>query len=151
MRRGQFLRDPVHLGFRVVEVGAEAEIVLAAAIVAVGNIDLVVGEVLEDPKLTSVRLVTNAEQMVLRETQRAFVSKIAFDKVYEIQAGHSPFLSQPKATAKALLDARRLVHFSGPGFDEIIMPGEREARLEAERRRTGIQIGPVELDRKSVV
>lgn len=31
------------------------------------------------------------------------------------------------------------------GFDEIIMPGEREARLEAERRRTGIQIGPVEL------
>lgn len=32
-----------------------------------------IGEVLEDPKMTSVRLVTNAEQMVLRETQRAFV------------------------------------------------------------------------------
>ncbi len=32
-----------------------------------------IGEVLEDPKTTSVRLVTNAEQMVLRETQRAFV------------------------------------------------------------------------------
>ena len=31
------------------------------------------------------------------------------------------------------------------GFEEIIMPGEREARLEAERRRTGIHIGPVEL------
>lgn len=29
--------------------------------------------VLEDPKITSVRLVTNAEKMVLRETQRAFV------------------------------------------------------------------------------
>ncbi len=29
--------------------------------------------VLEDPQLTSVRLVTNAEKMVLRETQRAFV------------------------------------------------------------------------------
>jgi arsenite-transporting ATPase len=28
---------------------------------------------LEDPSLTSVRLVTNAEKMVLRETQRAFV------------------------------------------------------------------------------
>jgi arsenite-transporting ATPase len=28
---------------------------------------------LEDPQLTSVRLVTNAEKMVLRETQRAFV------------------------------------------------------------------------------
>jgi len=28
---------------------------------------------LEDPKITSVRLVTNAEKMVLRETQRAFV------------------------------------------------------------------------------
>jgi arsenite-transporting ATPase len=32
-----------------------------------------IGELLEDPKITSVRLVTNAERMVLRETQRAFV------------------------------------------------------------------------------
>jgi arsenite/tail-anchored protein-transporting ATPase len=32
-----------------------------------------IGEILEDPKLTSVRLVTNPERMVLRETQRAFV------------------------------------------------------------------------------
>ena len=33
----------------------------------------VVDEVLEDPNVTSVRLVTNPEKMVLRETQRAFV------------------------------------------------------------------------------
>jgi len=32
-----------------------------------------IDELLEDPKLTSVRLVTNPEKMVLRETQRAFV------------------------------------------------------------------------------
>jgi arsenite/tail-anchored protein-transporting ATPase len=32
-----------------------------------------IDEVLEDPKTTSVRLVTNPEKMVLRETQRAFV------------------------------------------------------------------------------
>jgi arsenite/tail-anchored protein-transporting ATPase len=32
-----------------------------------------VGELLEDPNITSVRLVTNPERMVLRETQRAFV------------------------------------------------------------------------------
>src|SRR5215475_8234301 len=32
-----------------------------------------VGELLEDPRTTSVRLVTNPERMVLRETQRAFV------------------------------------------------------------------------------
>jgi arsenite-transporting ATPase len=32
-----------------------------------------IGELLEDPKATSVRLVTNPEKMVLRETQRAFV------------------------------------------------------------------------------
>jgi arsenite-transporting ATPase len=32
-----------------------------------------VGELLENPAITSVRLVTNAERMVLRETQRAFV------------------------------------------------------------------------------
>src|SRR5712671_3382368 len=32
-----------------------------------------IDELLENPKVTSVRLVTNAEKMVLRETQRAFV------------------------------------------------------------------------------
>src|SRR5436305_10711320 len=32
-----------------------------------------IGELLEAPKITSVRLVTNPERMVLRETQRAFV------------------------------------------------------------------------------
>ena len=32
-----------------------------------------IGELLEDPQVTSVRLVTNPEKMVLRETQRAFV------------------------------------------------------------------------------
>ena len=32
-----------------------------------------VGEVLEDPQVTSVLLVTNAEKMVLRETERAYV------------------------------------------------------------------------------
>jgi len=32
-----------------------------------------VGEMMEDPQITSVRLVTNAEKMVVRETQRAFV------------------------------------------------------------------------------
>ncbi len=32
-----------------------------------------VDDIMEDPKITSVRLVTNAEKMVLRETQRAFV------------------------------------------------------------------------------
>ncbi len=32
-----------------------------------------IAELLEDPNVTSVRLVTNAEKMVLKETQRAFV------------------------------------------------------------------------------
>jgi arsenite-transporting ATPase len=32
-----------------------------------------ISDVLEDPKTTSVRLITNPEKMVLRETQRAFV------------------------------------------------------------------------------
>jgi arsenite-transporting ATPase len=32
-----------------------------------------ISELLEDPKVTSIRLVTNPEKMVLRETQRAFV------------------------------------------------------------------------------
>src|SRR5512135_3238835 len=32
-----------------------------------------VDEIMEDPAITSVRLVTNPEKMVLRETERAFV------------------------------------------------------------------------------
>ncbi len=32
-----------------------------------------IDELMEDPQRTSVRLVTNAEKMVVRETQRAFV------------------------------------------------------------------------------
>jgi arsenite/tail-anchored protein-transporting ATPase len=32
-----------------------------------------IGELLSDPKISSVRLVTNAEKMVVKETQRAFV------------------------------------------------------------------------------
>jgi len=32
-----------------------------------------IGELMENPRITSVRLVTNPERMVLRETQRAFV------------------------------------------------------------------------------
>jgi arsenite-transporting ATPase len=32
-----------------------------------------IGDILEDPRTTSVRLVTNPERMVLRETQRAYV------------------------------------------------------------------------------
>ena len=32
-----------------------------------------IDEIMEDPRITSVRLVTNPEKMVLRETQRAFV------------------------------------------------------------------------------
>src|SRR5437899_815710 len=32
-----------------------------------------IDQLLEDPRVTSVRLVTNAEKMVIRETQRAFV------------------------------------------------------------------------------
>jgi arsenite/tail-anchored protein-transporting ATPase len=32
-----------------------------------------IGDLMEDPKITSVRLITNPERMVLRETQRAFV------------------------------------------------------------------------------
>src|SRR5207248_7208379 len=32
-----------------------------------------IGDLLENPRITSVRLVTNPERMVLRETQRAFV------------------------------------------------------------------------------
>jgi arsenite/tail-anchored protein-transporting ATPase len=44
-----------------------------------GNIRLLferlegIGEIMEDPRTTSVRLITNPEKMVLRETQRAFV------------------------------------------------------------------------------
>ena len=52
-------------------------------------------------------------------------------------------LAEYNARMKKLVEA---VHGAprAEGFDEIIMPGEREARLEARRRQTGIHIGPVE-------
>ncbi len=33
------------------------------------------------------------------------------------------------------------------GFDEILMPGEREARIERVRRKIGVPVGPVELEK----
>src|SRR5579871_2546495 len=58
-------------------------------------------EVMEDPQLTSVRLVTNPEKMVLRETQRAFVyfllhglsvDKVVVNRVLPAEV-HDPFFT----------------------------------------------------------
>jgi LDH2 family malate/lactate/ureidoglycolate dehydrogenase len=39
------------------------------------------------------------------------------------------------------------VHENPPaeGFEEVVMPGEIESRLEAERRKSGVRYGPKEL------
>ena len=59
-----------------------------------------VDKILEDPRQTSVRLVTNAEKMVLRETQRAFVyfslhgltiDTVIVNRVLPAQAGDGYF------------------------------------------------------------
>jgi arsenite-transporting ATPase len=71
-----------------------------------------VDELLENPRITSVRLVTNAEKMVVRETQRAFVyfslhgltvdqvlvNRVLPDKVED------PFFREWRRTQAAFLD-----------------------------------------------
>lgn len=71
-------------------------------------------------KVAKYYVEATADRVVSLATQRSFQDRTAFDKVYSLATGHSPFLSQPEATAAALKDAARLVAFSGPGFEEII-------------------------------
>lgn len=71
-----------------------------------------VDEDLEDPRVTSVRLVTNPEQMVLRETQRAFVyfslhgltvDQIIANRVLP-ESVNDPFFAEWRASQQAVLE-----------------------------------------------
>jgi arsenite-transporting ATPase len=71
-----------------------------------------IDEVLEDPAVTSVRLVTNAEQMVLRETQRAYVyfslhgltvDQILVNRVLP-ESVNDPFFTEWRASQQAVLE-----------------------------------------------
>ena len=68
--------------------------------------------VLQDPQVTSVRLVTNAERMVLRETQRAFVyfllhglsvDGLIVNRVLPEEANQS-FLAELRASQQQVLE-----------------------------------------------
>lgn len=70
-----------------------------------------IDKLLEDPQITSVRLVTNPERMVLRETQRAFVyfslhgltiDMVIVNRVLPIEA-HGEFLENWKRQQEQLL------------------------------------------------
>jgi len=70
-----------------------------------------IDEVIENPELTSARLVTNAEQMVLRETQRAFVyfslhgltvDTIVANRVLPDDV-NDPFFAEWRASQQAIL------------------------------------------------
>ena len=76
--------------------------------------------VLEDPQLTSVRLVTNAEKMVLRETQRAFVyftlhgltvDHIIVNRLLP-QTIHDSFFTNWQASQSRTLD--EIIHYFQP-------------------------------------
>lgn len=71
-----------------------------------------VDALLEDPAQTSARLVTNAERMVLKETQRAFVyfslhgltvDQIIVNRLLPEEAGHG-FFAEARANQAATLD-----------------------------------------------
>jgi arsenite-transporting ATPase len=61
-----------------------------------------IDELLEDPKVTSVRLVTNAEKMVVRETQRAFVYFSLVNRVLPEDVKDSFFVEWRRTQAKFL-------------------------------------------------
>ncbi|MDX2179896.1 MAG: ArsA family ATPase [Bryobacteraceae bacterium] len=101
-----------------------------------------IDEVLEDPELTSARLVTNAEQMVLRETQRAFVyfslhgltvDSIVVNRVLPDDV-NDPFFAEWRASQQAVL-AEMDRYFSPvpvarvPLFSREVLGVERLERL----------------------
>jgi arsenite-transporting ATPase len=70
-----------------------------------------IDELLQDPKVTSVRLVTNAERMVLRETQRAYVyfslygltvDRIVANRVLPVEVG-DPFFVEWRRSQEQIL------------------------------------------------
>jgi arsenite-transporting ATPase len=72
-----------------------------------------IDQLLEDPKVTSVRLVTNAEKMVVRETQRAFVyfslhgltvDQVLVNRVLPADVGDSFFKEWRRSQAKFLTE-----------------------------------------------
>lgn len=72
-----------------------------------------VDKILEDPLQTSVRLVTNAERMVLRETQRAFVyfslhgltvDRIFVNRVYPAEIGDQFFAAWRRTQSQVLTE-----------------------------------------------
>ena len=92
-------------------------------------------ELLEDPRITSVRLVTNPEKMVLRETQRAFVyfslhgltvDGIIVNRVLPETVTDAYFQEWRASQAKALAGDRSL-----------LCAREREARAAVHARNAG--------------
>ena len=106
--------------------------------------------ILEDPQLTSVRLVTNPERMVLRETQRAFVyfslhgltvDTIIANRVLPDEASDTYFGKWREAQQEILgemnsyfnpVAVRRV-----PMFQEEVMGLERLEKLIARARKEG--------------
>ena len=94
-----------------------------------------IAELLEDPKITSVRLVTNPEKMVLRETQRAFVyfslHGLTVDGVIVNRV-------LPERRHRHLV--RSVARFAGenPGRDRrVFLAGRHEARAVVHARGAG--------------
>lgn len=100
--------------------------------------------ILEDPQLTSVRLVTNPERMVLRETQRAFVyfslhgltvDTIVANRVLPPEASDSYFGRWREAQMEILTEMAGYFDpvpvKQAPMFQEEVMGIERLERLAA--------------------
>ncbi len=104
-----------------------------------------IGDVLEDPLVTSVRLVTNAEKMVLRETQRAYVyfslHGLTVDQVIANRvipaAVTDPFFTGWRASQQRILREMNAyfapvpVH-QAPLFTEEVLGKDRLSRLAQE-------------------
>ena len=100
--------------------------------------------ILEDPQLTSVRLVTNPERMVLRETQRAYVyfslhgltvDTIVVNRVLPLEADGSYFGKWRDAQQEILGEITTyfdpVAVRQAPMFQEEVMGQERLEKLAA--------------------
>jgi arsenite-transporting ATPase len=93
-----------------------------------------VEELLQDPDVTTARLVTNPEKMVIKETQRAFTYFHLFD-----------------LTVDAVVMNRILPPAVTDGFFEGWRQSQQEHIEEAEHYFAPVPIWPVELGRQEVV
>lgn len=55
-------------------------------------------------KIKKVYIQTTLDNTLSLDLQKKMIQKVPVDKIYQLQSGHSPFLSKPQELAKILVN-----------------------------------------------